>query len=438
MSRFIYKYSLLMSMTTKEILRQVVINQKKELNIQKETVRREILDKILGFFEDERIIILTGVRRCGKSTLLKQLMQNKSGWCYINFEDERLLDFNAKEFETLNEVLIESYGPSKIYFFDEIQNVEKFETFVRRLQDQGKKIIITGSNASLLSKEFGTRLTGRYKVFEVYPFSFVEFLSFKNIIFNKDDFYISEKRINLQKLFEEYLNSGGFPEYLKNQDSDYLKTVYENILYKDIIVRYSIKKEKLLKELVNILATNATCKFTYNSLKKTLNLGNAITVKEYISYLGNSYIFFEVLKFSHSLRQQLNSPRKIYLVDQAFNKICGLTFTPNKGRNLENLVYIELKRENKDIYYYSNKNECDFLVKKGNKITDAIQVSFALDETNMEREINGLIEVMDALKIREGLIITFEQTDEIQIEDKKIRVIPAYRWVIEKSNMSNL
>ncbi len=431
MSKFIYKYSLSMSMTTKEILRQVVINQKNELNIQKETVRRELLDKILDFFEDERIIILTGIRRCGKSTLLKQLMQNTSGWCYLNFEDERLIDFNAKEFETLNEVLIEAYGQSKIYFFDEIQNVEKFETFVRRLQDEDKKIILTGSNASLLSKEFGTRLTGRYKVFEVYPFSFNEFLLFKNMAVKKDDFYLSEKKINLQNLFEEYLVSGGFPEYLKNQDEDYLKTVYENILYKDIIVRYSIKKEKILKELVSMLATNASCKFTYNSLKKTLGLGNAITVKEYISYLGNSYLFFEVLKFSHSLRQQLNSPRKIYLVDQAFNKVSGLTFTPNKGRNLENLIFIELKRQNKEIYYYSNKNECDFLVKEGNIITKAIQVSYILDESNREREINGLIDAMNALKLKEGLIITFEQTEDIKIEDKRIKVIPAYRWIIE-------
>ncbi len=431
MSKFIYKYSLSMSMTTKEILRQVVINQKNELNIQKETVRRELLDKILDFFDDERIIILTGIRRCGKSTLLKQLMQNTSGWCYLNFEDERLIDFNAKEFETLNEVLIEAYGQSKIYFFDEIQNVEKFETFVRRLQDEDKKIILTGSNASLLSKEFGTRLTGRYKVFEVYPFSFNEFLLFKNMAVKKDDFYLSEKKINLQNLFEEYLVSGGFPEYLKNQDEDYLKTVYENILYKDIIVRYSIKKEKILKELVSMLATNASCKFTYNSLKKTLGLGNAITVKEYISYLGNSYLFFEVLKFSHSLRQQLNSPRKIYLVDQAFNKVSGLTFTPNKGRNLENLIFIELKRQKKEIYYYSNKNECDFLVKEGNIITKAIQVSYILDESNREREINGLIDAMNALKLKEGLIITFEQTEDIKIEDKRIKVIPAYRWIIE-------
>lgn len=421
-----------MSMTTKEILRQVVINQKIELNLQKETVRRELLDKILDFFDDERIIILTGVRRCGKSTLLNQIMKSKSGWCYVNFEDERLLDFEAQEFEMLNEVLIESYGSSKIYFFDEIQNVDKFETFVRRLQDEGKKIVITGSNASLLSKELGTRLTGRYKSFEVYPFSFTEFLIFKNITFTNNDFYIAEKKIKLQNLFEEYLFSGGFPEYLKNEDQDYIRTLYENILYKDIIVRYSIKKEKLMKELVNILATNATCKFTYNSLKKTLGIGNAITVKEYISYMSNSYLFFELLKFSHSLRQQLSSPRKIYLIDQAFNKVCGLNFTPNKGRNLENAVFVELKRENKEIYYYSNKTECDFLVKEGNIISKAIQVSYMLDETNREREINGLIDAMNALKLKEGLIITFEQTEDIEIEDKRIKVLPAYRWIIEK------
>ena len=418
-------------MATKEILRQVVIKQKNELQLQKETVRRELLDNILGFFDDERIIILTGVRRCGKSTLLKQIMQNRSGWCYVNFEDERLLDFKAEDFELLNEVLMESYGHSKIYFFDEIQNVDKFETFVRRLQDEGKKVIITGSNASLLSKEFGTRLTGRYKSFEVYPFSFTEFLTFKKTIVEKEDFYILEKKIIFQNLFEEYLASGGFPEFLKNQDEDYLRTLYENILYRDIITRYSIKKEKLMKELVNILATNATCKFTYNSLKKTLGIGNAITVKEYISYMSNSYLFFELLKFSHSLRQQLNSPRKIYLVDQAFNKVCGLNFTPNKGRNLENAVFIELKRKNKELYYYSNKTECDFLVKDGNRITNAIQVCYTLDETNREREINGLVDAMESLKIKDGAILTFEQTEEIEIKDKKIKILPAYRWMIE-------
>ncbi len=293
-------------MIAKETLRQIVANQKSGLFPKTETVRREQLDEIQKWMGDSRILILTGIRRCGKSTLLKQLMRENLEWCYVNFEDERLLDFRAQDFEMLNEVLIEYYGPSKIYFFDEIQNVDKFETFVRRLQDAGKKIIITGSNAVLLSKEFGTRLTGRHKAFEVYPFSFREFLAFGKISFNDADFYAAEKKVKLLGLFGEYLASGGLPEYLKNRDKDYVRAVFENILYKDIIARYSVKREKTLKELVNILATNNACPFTYNSLKKTLGLANAITVKEYISYLSNAYLFFELLKFSYSIKRQLN------------------------------------------------------------------------------------------------------------------------------------
>lgn len=422
-------------MISKEILRQVVIKQRNELSSTDETIRRELLDDILKWFNDQRTIVLTGIRRCGKSTLLKQIMQNKSEWCYVNFEDERLLDFKAQDFESLNEVLMEIYGIPKVYFFDEIQNVDKFESFVRRLQDEGRKVIITGSNAALLSKEFGTKLTGRYKSFEVYPFSFGEFLTFKKIYLEKNDFYVAEKKVALTKLFEEYLLSGGLPEYLKNNDREYIRTVYENILYKDIIARYSIKKEKLIKELVNILATNATSKFTYNSLKNVLGLANAMTIKEYISYLSNSYLFFEMLKFSYSLKQQLNSPRKIYLIDSAFNQVCGVNFTPNKGKILENLVFIGLKRNGKDAYYYSNKNECNFIIKDGTKIIGAIQVALSLDSKNKEREIKGLLEAINYFKLKEGIILTLEQTEDLIIDKKKIKIMPVFKWLLEKNSI---
>ena len=194
-----------------------------------------------------------------------------------------------------------------------------------------------------------------------------------------------------------------------------------------------MKREKIIKELVNILATNATCPITYNSLKNTLNLSNAITVKEYISYLNNSYLFFELLKISYSLKEQLASPRKIYLVDPAFHQVCGLTFTPNRGRNFENIAFIELKRKGNEIYYYSNKNECDFVIKDGAAITKAIQVCYVLDESNKEREINGLIEAMNAFKLKKGIILTSEQTDEFTIDGKKIRVIPLLKWALEEN-----
>lgn len=412
-------------------LRKIVVKQKEEIEKLDETVKRQILKEILNWFKDTRVIILTGIRRCGKSTILRQLMKNIENYCYVNFEDERFLDFKAQDFEMLNEILIEVYGNSEIYFFDEIQNIEKFETFVRRLQDDGKKVIITGSNASLLSKEFGTRLTGRYKPFEIFPFSFLEYLRFKNIEIEKDWSYKTQKRVEIKKAFNEYLFYGGFPEYLKTLDKEYIKNIFDNILYRDVIARYSIKKQRVIKELINILATNISSTFTYNSIKNNLHLSNSITVKEYISYLSNSYFFFELPKFDFSLRKSLNSPKKIYLIDTAFNQIAGFNFSTNSGKNLENVVFIELKRRKKELYYFAEKGECDFLIKEGVKIVQAIQACYDFNDENKERETKGLIEVMDKFRLKEGLILTYDKEDEIKIGKKKIKILPVWKWLLE-------
>jgi len=415
-------------MVSQEVLRQIVATQKKGLGEKKDSLRRDILGQVLPWMKDKRVLILSGLRRSGKSTLLGQLMTETKGWGYANFEDERLLDFRAQDFELLNEALIEGYGDIRTYFFDEIQNIEKFETFVRRLQDEGKKVIITGSNASLLSKELGTRLTGRYRSFEVYPFSFSEYLRAKDVAVEKDDWYDSRAKVKLLGYYRDYLVAGGLPEYLKNQDKEYVRTLFENILYKDIITRYSIRKEKTIKELVNILATTAGSQTTYNSLRKALGLSNAITIKEYIHYLENSYLFFELLRASASAKRQVSLPRKVYLVDPAFHEVCGYNFTPNKGRNLENAVLIDLKRKGLEAYYYADRNECDFVIKEGAKMTQAIQVCYELDESNKEREVKGLLEAMDAFRLDEGLILTFDQADEFREGGKRIKVLPAPRW----------
>ena len=221
------------------------------------------------------------------------------------------------------------------------------------------------------------------------------------------------------------------PEYLRNRDQEYIRIVYENILYKDVIARYAIRRQKVVKELISLLSATISSQFTYNSLKKSLGLGNAITVKEYISYLNNSYLFFELLKFSYSVRQQLASPRKIYLVDPAFYQVCGTNFSQNKGKVLENAVFIELKRQNKEVYYYSGKGECDFIVKEGAKIVEAIQVCYNLDDANREREIGGLLEAMDKFKLKKGAILTSEQSEEITEGGRKIRVMPVSKWLFE-------
>ena len=413
------------------MLRHLVIQQKTQIEKSGDFVERSIFSQVLAAMDDNHVIILAGIRRCGKSTLLKQIMQTRKDYCYVNFEDERLLSFRAEDFSILDEVLIEVYGPSGTYFFDEIQNVEKFETFVRRLQDSGKKVVLTGSNASLLSQEFGTRLTGRYKLFEVYPFSFGEFLRFQKIKISKESPYIPEEKVNLIRLFGRYTETGGMPEYLRNNDSDYIQTLYNNILYRDIIARYSIRRQRLVRELVGILASTITLPFTYNSLKKSLGLMNAITVKEYISYLSGAYLFFELLRFDYSVKKQLNSPRRIYIIDTAFSAISGFSLSPDKGRILENIVFIELRRSGNEIFYFTGDQECDFILKDKKKITGAIQVCYEFTNENRDRETGGLLKAMAEFRLTQGIILTYDQEDTLNSEGKTIIIKPVWKWLLD-------
>ena len=418
-------------MISREMLRQVVIQQSEWLERRDKGVKREILSEILRWFDDERVLVLTGMRRVGKSTLLGQIMDIKDSWAYVNFDDDRLIDFEPADFEKLNEVLHQEYGSPETYFFDEIQDAPKFEVFVRRLQDSGKKVVITGSNASLLSGELSTRLTGRYKRFEVYPFSFREFLDFKGEKHEKKDYYLTERKARLMGLLDEYMAEGGLPEYLKTGDPEYVKTLYENIIYRDIVSRYGIRRQRILKEMVNILTSSIASRFTYNSLKKSLSLANSITVKEYISYLSNAYMFFEVQSFDYSVRRQINSPKKIYVIDPAFNRIAGFSFTPDRGKLLENLLFLELKRKGMEIYYYSGKRECDFIVRKGNEYIP-IQVSYEITEKSRERELEGLIEAGNATKSDKGLVITYDYEGETRDNGMDIEFIPVMRWLFDK------
>lgn len=423
-------------MIHKELLRQIVMQQKEDLGRFPigETVQRELLKEILPWLGDRRILILTGIRRSGKSTLLRQIMQHTPAYCYVNFEDERFLEFHAQDFEQLNEVLIEVYGNPTTYFFDEVQNVDRFETFVRKLQDQGKKVIITGSNAALLSRELGTRLTGRYKAFAVYPFSFTEYLAFKQIGVAKGSLYVAEKRVQIIQAFTEYLHDGGFPEYLKNKDREYIRTIYENILYRDIIARYAIRRQRVIRELLNLLTMSIASPITYNALRKSLGLANAITVKEHIAYLSNAYLVFELQKFAFSVRQQLSAPKKVYLIDPAFHQFSGLQFSANTGRVLENVVFIELQRQGKETYYHASKTECDFLIKTEGRITEAVQVCALLTEQNRGREVNGLREVMEKFSLNRGLILTQEQEEEVTLNEGKIQVLPVWKWLLQTAH----
>lgn len=421
-----------------ERTREVILKQRSRLFVEKKLVTREILKDILKFLEDKRIIIISGMRRVGKSTLLLEIMHKlnslRKNYCYVNFEDESFLNFEAKDFEKLHEILMEIYGVTNYYFFDEIQNIANFESFVRRLQDDGKKIFLTGSNSSLLSKEFGTKLTGRYKLFELYPFSFGEFLVKNNADLDENFKFTTETKSKIKPLFKSYMEFGGIPEYLDNKDPDYIRTIYDNIIFRDIVSRYNIKSQKIFRELINILSTNISSQFTYNSLKNFLGLSNAITVKGYISYLTNTYLFFEVFKFDYSIKKQLSAPRKIYLIDPAFFNILSLNFKTNFGRIFENLVFLELKRTNNNIFYFQNTNECDFIVKSSSGVIEAVQACYQFNKENKEREIAGLLGAMEEFKLTKGYILTYEQEDEINVGNKLIKILPIWKWMLQKEH----
>jgi predicted AAA+ superfamily ATPase len=397
----------------KETLREIVKSQQKDLEKLTYGIPRSVTPQLslnLPF-----AIIISGIRRCGKSTLLRQIMKQTSGTYYFNFEDPRATGFENKDFQKLDEILREEYGESDCYFFDEIQNVDKWELFVRGQLDKNMHFLITGSNASLLSKELGTKLTGRHLKQELFPFSYTEFLKFSS-------------QTRGVESFEVFLHKGGFPEYLKYSRNEILHELFNDIIMRDIVVRHKLRSSKAIKELTLFLLSNVGTEFSYNNLAKTFGLGSTNTAVAFVSYLEDSYLLFTIPKFSYSLKKQAVNPKKVYVIDNGFANVNSVSFSSNNGRMLENSVFLDLRRSGKEIFYFKEKGECDFVIREKNKVTQAIQVCYELHEDNKDREIDGLIEALEKFGLSEGLILTFNQEDNLEIKDRKVAVLPAWRW----------
>ncbi len=398
----------------KETLRQIVIGQKAELESFEYGIEREELGRIP--LELPFAVIISGIRRSGKSTLLHQLLKKLPDFFYLNFEDTRLIGFELSDFEKLDEVFHEEFGSSQFYLLDEIQNVKGWETFVRSRLDKRKHMFITGSNASLLSKELGTRLTGRHIDVELFPFSFRETLRFM-------------KEKSPSESFERYYNKGGFPEYVKYEKPEILRELLSDILYRDIVSRHNIRETKALHEMTIYLLTNVGKEFSYNGLKRMFEFGSVNTPISFVSYLEDSYLLFTIPKFDYSLRKQLVNEKKVYSVDNGLTIANSVSFSSDKGRMLENLVFIVLRRSHKDIYYFREKGECDFLVKEEGGIKMAIQVTYEMNEDNKRRELDGLLEAMGKFGLDKGFILTYNQEDEIDVEGKRVIIKPIWKWM---------
>jgi len=421
-------------MIEKEVLKEVLLRQRKlfEERMKEKQVERERLDKIEQLKKLPHAVVISGVRRAGKSYLLSQIAKKfYSSYYYINFEDERLAGFSLEDFELLYQTSLELFGEAKTFLLDEIQNVNKWERWVRRMQDEGFKMYLTGSNARLLSKELGTLLTGRHIQVLLFPFSFTEFLRLKNFDLKKEDVYLTERKARIAKYFEEYLQKGGFPDYLKYENVEILQGYFNDIIQRDVLQRYPIKHPVQLKELARYTITNSGKLATYNKLREVVELNSTNTVIKYMDYLKTAYLIITVPFFSYSLRQQIRNPFKIYSIDVGMKNAISFSFSADIGRAYENIAAVDLFRRGYEVYYWKNEKgrEVDFVIKKGRHVEQLIQVSYDLKE-NKERETAALIDASNKLRCNNLLILTSSYEGEEKVLNKKIHYTPLWKWLL--------
>jgi predicted AAA+ superfamily ATPase len=396
----------------KSFLNDVAAAQKENLLKLNTGLKRHRLDEMPELAS--HALIISGIRRCGKSTLLHQLLNKKHpNAYYLNFEDPRLFEFELNDFIKLDELIRDH--ESKVLFFDEIQVVEGWERYIRQKLDEDLKLVITGSNSSLLSSELGSKLTGRHITKELFPFSWKEFCEFRSLK-------------SSDEALTEYMQTGGFPEYVKTENDGILHQLFEDILIRDIAVRFGVRDVKTLQRLALYLISNVGNLVTGNKLRRMFDVGATSTVMEYFSYLEQTWLIHFIPKFSYSLRKQSVNPRKVYAIDTGMINVNSKSFTDDFGRILENLVFLHLRRKYKEIYYFSEKGECDFVAFDKGKVHEVFQVCYELNPDNLDRELNGLFEALAFFDLKEGTIVSADQTDTFKKDDLVARVVPCYEY----------
>ncbi len=415
-------------------MNNVLISQNKHWEKSYENLyERDIFQKLLTNLQTKHIQVLQGIRRSGKSSLFKLMINHLSQSTdsqeilYINLDDPFFTKYSndPKSFyEIIQTAKKLTQKEIKYLFLDEIQAIQGWEKYVKSVYDSNEfeKIFITGSNSSLLNSEFATLLTGRYISTKVYPLSFKEILKINDI---KSFLEINKQLPKVLKLIDDMMNYGSFVEIHQLHDElkrEVLSSYYETILFKDCIANNQIRDIKGFKELSFYTLSNLTSPYSYSSLSKAVKL-NDKSVKDYIQALEDCYLFSELKLFSYSIKEQINNKKKLYLCDNGFMNL-GYSFSANYGKLLENLIFSELQKRGYEIYFYNKDIECDFIVKKEDK-TIAIQVCYELNEQNKNREINGIKKL--PFDVDEKYIITYNQKD--MIED--IKVVSFWEYFFE-------
>lgn len=428
-------------MISKAVLSQIILDFK-DFEIPEHIIQRDL--KIKSNIPIKRAITIMGPRRCGKTyyfySLIQDIIKNgigKDKILYVNFENPKLVGAEMKDLQSLMEAFFEMYPENKEekvwLFFDEIQNIENWEIFVRNLIDNEKcQIFLSGSSAKLLSKEIATSLRGRTLTYSLLPFSFHEFLRAKKAEI-KDRFSSKEKNY-IVKAFSEYLDCGGYPEtiFYPEERKRIINEIIDITIYRDLVERYSLRNIKAIKLLFNYLIKSK--EFSINKFYHFLRSMNISisrnSLYDYFEFFNEAFIFFPLKKFSFSLKKLEQSASKIYTIDNAFiTEIIG----EDKGKKLENFVFLKLLNSgliiNKDFFYYEDGKEVDFLIKDKNSAVMLLQVCYDIDEFNTKgREVSSLLKASEELKCDNLAIITFDYEKTEKIGGKTINFIPAWRW----------
>ena len=441
MHNFAIKYAVVNM--EKNRLKKAIIDQKEEILSLPSRVRiieRSCYKKLHAHLESTHIKVIKGVRRCGKSILAYQLLKDRA-FAYVNFDDEKLATLASEDLNDVLEVFYEVYGDFKYVLLDEIQNIEGWELFVNRLHRQGFNVLVTGSNAHLLSKELSTHLTGRHIALELFPFSFAEFILYHGLNLKNVDRASTKERGLIKKLLQEYIITGGFPEVVRDpaNKSSYLQSLYSDILNKDIIIRHKIKFSGTLKDMANSLVSNTSSLISFNKIKNIFKLKSVHTSLNYVSFLEESFLLFLVPRFSYKAKERVIAGRKVYFIDTGLIGALSVDFSRNIGKIYENVVFLELARrrstEKSEIYYWQDiyRNEVDFAVKKGRKADELIQVCYDLGNYDTKkREVSALIKAGKEMECRTLTIITEDYEGRESSDGENIIFIPLWKWLLKE------
>jgi hypothetical protein len=410
-----------------------VLSQRKERDelLGKSYLPRDHRDDAEAFMSSSLIKLITGPRRAGKSVSALLLLKDKN-FAYLNFDDEQLLE--KFDEDVIMQVLAEVYPDFEYLLLDEIQNLEHWDMWVSKLYRRGYNMLITGSNAKLLSSEMATVLTGRYLEMEVLPFSLSECLRLNGQEWTAE---LPDERAKLMLQTEDYMHYGGYPEIVNNREitESYLSSLFDSIILKDVAKRYNIRKTAELYRMATYLVSMFSNPVTYSSLKDDLGFSSKSTVQKFCNYLQQTFLFFFLPRYNSKLKLMQKSPQKVYVVDNGFMASNAFQTSENKGRLLENLVFLELiRRKNKvgdNVFYYRSRNdrETDFVIREKFQITQLIQVCYDLSNKKTEkREIDAVTECAEELNCSNLLIITWDQEMTIQKGGRSVSVVPFYKW----------